>query len=107
MNEPYRMFLDDIREPPNDGGEWVVVRSYDEAVSTVQECGFPLFISFDHDLGDQVPSGKDFANWLVEKDLDTGAMPDEFGFNVHSANPSGAENIRVLLKRYLELRKKS
>lgn len=105
MPEPYRMFLDDIRDPPNDGGDWVIVRSYDDAVGVVQERGFPSLVSFDHDLGDQVPSGKDFANWLVELDMNTGAMPDDFEFRVHSANPVGAANIRGLLESYLQIRR--
>lgn len=98
-----RIFLDDIRDPP--AGDWVVCRSYDEFVATIERDGFPEFVSFDHDLGDKVPSGKDAANWLVERDLDTNSMPTAFGFYVHSANPPGAENIQNLLSRYLQFRK--
>lgn len=101
---PYRLFLDDIRDPPRDGGEWVIARSFEEAVAIVTEHGYPTFISFDHDLGDNVPTGKDFANWLVELDLAEGSMPDDFGFYVHSANPTGAENIRGHLEQYVRIR---
>ncbi len=107
MNEPYRMFLDDLREPPDDGGEWVVVRSFDEAVNFVRERGYPTFVSFDHDLGEDSLSGKDFANWLVELDMDEGTMPLNFGFYIHSANPTGADNIRGLIQRYLEFREQN
>lgn len=95
----YKLYLDDIRTPLSDG--WVVVRSYDEAVSYVQVNGFPREVSLDHDLGEAVPTGMDFARWLVEQDLDHDSMPDNFEFNIHSANPVGSDNISGLLTSYL------
>lgn len=110
----YRLFLDDERTPSDvfehiDADtayreEWVVVRTVAEACAAVEERGFPASVSFDHDLGDQVPTGKDFANWLVERDLDRGDMPEDFEFRVHSRNPAGARNIRGLLEGYLAAR---
>lgn len=43
---------------------------------------------------------------VLERDLnDKGAfIPKNFTFEVHSANPPGAENIRGLLNNYLEQR---
>lgn len=96
----YKLYLDDIRTPQGSG--WVVVRSYDEAVSYVQANGFPQAVSFDHDLGEAVPTGMDFARWLVEQDLDHNSMPDNFEFNVHSANPVGRDNITGLLSVYIK-----
>lgn len=97
----YKMFIDDIRFPTTD--DFVVVRSVEEGIDCIKTKGMPDFISFDHDLGDNVPTGKDFANWLIEQDLDgTFEIQKTFDFYVHSANPVGKENIEGLLNGYLK-----
>lgn len=115
------LFLDDERQPSDvtwvligDIGHWAadwhVVRSLQEAICWVQTNGFPDVISFDHDLGmnhyegnyDDGQTGYDFAKWLVEHDMNTGTMPAEFKFTVHSKNTIGSENIRELLEGYLK-----
>lgn len=118
------LFLDDLRVPGDvvwiniPSVNWAIVRSFDEAVSWVKENGFPNFVSFDHDLGwekfdtnengiivvtelDLEKSGYDFAKWLIEYDLDTGSMPADFDFIVHSMNPVGSQNITSVLRNYL------
>jgi hypothetical protein len=98
-----RLFLDDLRDPPEDGYFWWVVRSFDQFTWFIQEFGIPDVISFDHDLGMDSATGKDAANWLAEQDLDgTHKIPEGFQFFVHSANPCGAANIQGFLDRYLE-----
>jgi len=100
----YRLFLDDERLPPRDDPSsigWVVIRSYDKFVSTIKELGMPVFISFDHDLGEN-KTGMDCAKWLIESDLDnTIEFPKMFSFYVHSQNPIGKSNIEQLLNSYL------
>jgi hypothetical protein len=99
------LFLDDLRDPPNDGNDWNVVRSFGQFVSFVSANGIPDVISFDHDLGGNADSatGMDAARWLVCQDLDgTHKIPEDFRFFVHSANPCGAANIRGLLENYLD-----
>ena len=96
----YNLFLDDIRTPKN--GDWTIARSFAEAVSIVEKHGYPAHVSFDHDLGDNVPTGMDFAKWLVEQDLDNQNMPEDFDYTVHSANPPGRENIKGLMHGYLK-----
>ena len=96
----YNLFLDDIRTPKN--GDWTIARSFAEAVSIVEKHGYPAHVSFDHDLGDNVPTGMDFAKWLVEQDLDNQNMPEDFDYTVHSANPPGRENIEGLMYGYLK-----
>jgi hypothetical protein len=104
-----KLYLDDIRTPADDS--FLIVRSFDEAVRFVIENGVPEFISFDHDLGiddngNLLPSGYDFAKWLVESGINgTIQIPDDFSFNVHSQNPVGASNIRGLLENYLKFRR--
>lgn len=94
----YDLFLDDERDPPQDGRPWIVVRKVADAIAVVRARGLPRNISFDHDLGEGV-TGHDFAKWLVEHCLDARLSPD-FAFYVHSQNPIGAENIRKLIERF-------
>ena len=97
------LYLDDERHPTTDF-PWQVVRDYKSAIAYVMESGIPDYISFDHDLGTE-KSGLDFAKWLVEQELDGNHwFPVGFEFNVHSANPVGAKNIREYLTSYLEYR---
>lgn len=126
------LFLDDERIPSDVtwiliGGvghqstEWIVVRSYDDAVAWVLKNGVPDVISFDHDLGyedvtmsntglaivtdaAETKSGHDFAKFLVDHDMNTRSMPSNFSFTVHSMNPTGAKNIQSLLDNYLKFR---
>ncbi len=103
-----KLYLDDVRDLPDES--FLLARSYEEAVLFVKENGIPPFISFDHDLGvdennDLLPTGFDFAKWLVEMDMDNiYKFPENFSFNVHSANPVGKANIEGYLNNYLKSR---
>lgn len=100
-----KLYLDDIRIPDNN--DFTIVRSYEEAISFVKEFGIPKFISFNHDLGckengEILPSGHDFAKWLVDMDIQKEYfIPKDFSYQVHSANPIGRNNIQSLLNNYL------
>ena len=97
------LYLDDERSPTTQRN-WKIVRSHDEAVAHVREHGVPGYISFDHDLGDG-KTGYDFVKWLIEMDVEhIHHIPQSFKFNVHSANPVGANNIHQTLTHYLEYR---
>ena len=87
-----KLYLDDIRSPPD--SSWIVVRSHDEFVAWIQTHGTPDEISFDHDLGDGVPTGMDCAKWIVESERPL------LRFTVHSANPPGRANILGLLQNW-------
>ena len=104
----YQLFLDDIRTiqmvyPDAKDEDFVIVRNYEQFVSTILEKGLPDFISFDNDLGLDTrglvaPDGYACAKWLVyESELDLSPM----NFSIHSANPVAAEQIRGLLNNYL------
>ena len=103
-----KLYLDDVRDLPDESFD--LARSYEEAVLFVKENGIPPFISFDHDLGvDEneklLPTGFDFAKWLVDMDMDNiYKFPENFSFNVHSANPVGKANIEGYLKNYLNFK---
>lgn len=99
-NTKWKLFLDDVRTP--DSG-CVLAKSVSEAVSLIDKNGFPEFISFDHDLGESVPTGKDFANIICEKILDDKwEIPENFSFQVHSDNNVGSENIMSLMNNFLK-----
>lgn len=92
-----KIFLDDVRQPPDDS--WLVVRSVPEFKNLVNDRLDDVeVISFDHDLGENTDSGYDAMKWLV--------FDKEFEFRdvqilVHSANPVGAKNIRMLYNRWI------
>lgn len=101
-----KLYIDDIRIPETD--DFVVLRSYAEAVGWLRKNGCPEYISFDHDLGSNDGlDGIDIAKWMVNRDLnmDGNFISDNFAFRVHSANPIGASNIEGLLNNYLEHKK--
>lgn len=87
-------------------GDWVIARSYDEAVAAFAERGMPVFASFDHDLGDG-KDGMSVVRFMIEHDLDHASLPREFAYEVHSANPVGRENIARLLESYLGARSRT
>lgn len=106
----WNLFLDDERDPPNDGREWVICRNVAVALAEIINRGMPSYISFDHDLGENEQTGYDFVKILVDdavdfpdrKDLQ---FPADFTFYVHSQNPIGKANIEGLLNNYLNFRK--
>ena len=110
----WNLFIDDERFPSNVtwGNEtfykqfpWTIARNMAQVQSLIKTYGFPDFISFDHDLTTNEPTGKDIANWLIEGDMDgVHRIPDSFNFYVHSRNPVGKANIEGLLNSYLEQR---
>ncbi len=96
----WKLFIDDIRQA--DRGT-VLCRNVDKAVELIDKDGFPTFISFDHDMGINQKSGKDFANIIVERVLNQQwIIPNNFSFQVHSDNPLGAENIRSIMNALLK-----
>jgi hypothetical protein len=100
----YFMFIDDERFPPNDNNPWIVCRTLSEVKNCIAEHGYPIHISFDHDLGEHEPTGMDIAHFLVTTDMDAAWMTSEFTFYVHSQNPIGAANIQGLIDAYVRHR---
>lgn len=107
----YALFIDDERFPPDDGKAWKIARNERDVAMLLAEFGPPEFISFDHDLGGDEPTGYDIAHKLVDGDIGVlpgssyeAGLPLHFAFTIHSQNPVGAKNIEALLTRYLEFR---
>lgn len=79
----------------------VIARSVKEAKHIVLSKGFPVMISFDHDLGDG-ENGYDFAKWIIDLILDGKyGLPENFSYYVHSMNPIGKKNIEELMHNFL------
>ncbi len=120
----YKLYLDDVRVPTmsytnTTDGEWEIVRDYEAFVAKITKDGLPSFISFDHDLSDEhvcdyilnvkhsgkieydkyrEKTGLSCAKWLVEYCMNKNIGVPKY--QVHSANPIGAENIRSYLESY-------
>jgi hypothetical protein len=127
---PYKLFLDDLREPRNvfpttDDKEWVVVRNYDQFVATIESQGLPFIISFDHDLSLEhypfmEPDGGVSSTRIIPYDRYTektgyhaAKYLTEYCFEksldlpkyyIHTANPVGRENIKSILESYEKFR---
>jgi len=95
----YCLFLDDLRElsyiGPKDISEWKIARSSSEAIGIIKEFGFPEFISFDHDLGEDDTATGFLKCWICE-------FPDvPFPkYAIHSSNPIGSANIKSFIDSY-------
>ena len=106
------LWVDDIRDPFENDGEWqnfapirasevIWVKSYEEFVGWITVNGLPDGIAFDHDLADvkdDEKTGMDCAKWLVDYCLDNGV--DLPLFSSQSANPPGRDNILSLLTNF-------
>jgi len=108
----YTLFLDDIRTVDMVyktliDNDFIVVRNFEDFKNTIIEKGLPYFISFDNDLGQDdkgniAPDGYAAAKWLV---YESGLDISNLKFNVHSANPVAADQIRGLLDNYIKFLK--
>jgi hypothetical protein len=104
----YSLFIDDERYPPSgDRRVWHIARHLEDVMMCLRIHGMPHYISFDHDLGEDTPTGHEIAKFLVDLDMDAEEdfrLPADFDFYVHSQNPVGAANIEGLMRQYLSVR---
>ena len=100
------IFLDDERFPKTRFYKWRIIRSVDQAMTHVLKYGCPSYISFDNDLQQEL-EGVHFAQWLIEQDLNQNGnfLPENFSFNVHSANPVASDLIFSKLDSYLRFKR--
>ena len=103
-----KLYIDDERNPK--GKFDIITRSSESTIKWMIDNGCPSFISFDHDLGGEDTS-MIIVKWMVERDMDLREedsffIPQNFEFNVHSANPVGSLNLNSYLNSYLNSLKK-
>lgn len=89
-----KLFLDDIRNPPDNS--WTIARTADVAIEFLKT-GAVEEISFDHDLGEKFGTGYDVAAY-IEEEVYFGRMTCP-KWGVHSANPVGTANIKVSMHK--------
>ena len=120
MQSKYNLFIDDqindfsinpiiaVRCPKkiDPSRDYIAFKTVNESIDFMKKNGCPIFISFDHDLGDNEPTGYDLCKWLIEYDMDNNGsfIPSNFDFQVHSKNPIGKKAIEGLLTNYLNQR---
>ena len=99
------LYIDDERIPKTNK-PWIIKRNYDNTIKHLCKNGCPNYISFDHDLGDaSQKTGYDIAKFIIDMDMDyPGFIPNDFEFNVHSANPVGKQNIIKLFENYFNFK---
>ena len=100
----YRLFLDDERFPATYAEDWVIARTFDDAMWYLRVRGIPKHIAFDHDLGMQSRDGyqfaKAFCDYVFDNNLEIG---EDFTFSVHSMNPVGARNISLYMTDFVTM----
>ena len=106
-----------MRDPTDSRMDWLAyspigrevdvvwVKDYFQFRKWVSKNGLPDGICFDHDLGEDTPTGYDCAKWLVNYCLDHQASLPVW--SSQSANPVGKSNINRLLKNFLKVQENS
>jgi hypothetical protein len=92
-----KVWLDDIRTPPD--ASWTWVRTVADAIQQM-ETGEVSQASLDHDLGQdddgrELPEGRTLVYWMAEHDC----WPSE-AITVHSANVVGVSYMVGMIERY-------
>jgi two-component sensor histidine kinase len=87
-----KLWLDDVREPPDLGWTWV--KTVTEAIR-VMETGKVTHASLDHELGEDQPEGRRLVLWMAENDI----WPSE-SLNIHSGNVVGVQYMTGVVERY-------
>jgi len=89
-----KIFLDDIRNPPDNS--WTLVRNFNEFQKLIlQNKGKVNKLSFDHDLGENQPSGYDATKWLIQEAIDDFDLVKGLQkIIVHTDNIPGGDNIQ-------------
>lgn len=103
-----KLWIDDLRPAP-DGYVWVKSVNEAKTIISYMQNGFLIGlyddtldeISLDHDAGDFATEGGDYIeilNWL-ERVQNRFAWPLKCKFHIHSMNPVGVQNMRVIIKK--------
>ena len=96
-----KIWLDDVRCPPNHDWVWVVSvndakRWIDYYETDLKPNGETLELSLDHDLGEYAYDGGDgikLMDWLAERGT-------TYPVELHTMNPVGRDNMVRMIKRY-------
>ena len=87
-----KLWLDDIRVPPDETWTWVKLVEEAQALFADNEV---THASLDHDLGEGNLEGRRLVLWMAENDV----WPTQ-AISVHSGNPVGVEYMTGVIERY-------
>lgn len=110
MSRRWKLWLDDVRDPPD--ATWRVARTSRQALALVREHGAPWRMSLDHDLGlvKVLPDGREVRTSVDRAEHEDNAMiflkelasmlvsPPKW--EVHSSNPPARESMEAFLKSW-------
>jgi hypothetical protein len=89
-----KLWLDDVRPAPEG---WIWVRTAWDAIEQLSR-GSVVEVSLDHDLGGpENGTGQHVASWIEAEAFHARIKP--VVWKIHSANPIGAERMRIALER--------
>jgi len=96
MGQLLKIFLDDLRKPPNG---WVLSLTARHCIMVLktQHVGE---ISLDHDLGLSDETGYDVLLWIEEQVMTKGYVPPKI--NIHTANISARHKMELALKSIIK-----
>ena len=90
-----RLWLDDLRPMPF--GYDIHVKTAEETIKLLEK-GDVVYISFDHDLGEEENgTGYDVAKWIEEAAFNK--LIPQLKWKIHSANPVGEKNIKLAMDK--------
>lgn len=93
-----KVFLDDIRTPPDD--TWVIVRTVEQAKQLLKD-NVVAVLSLDHDLGESEPTGYDLVCWIEEQVFKRKLLSPVM--KIHSANPVGRKNMEAGIQSIIRM----
>ena len=98
-----KVFLDDIRDPPND--DWIKVKNVKDAIYYLENENVEE-ISLDHDLGDYFETGYDVLLWIEERVVTKDFVPPKI--YTHTDNPPAKKKMKMAIdqtyKKHQELK---
>lgn len=97
------LWVDDIRNPPQELEGCDVARTYHEALAFLEKTSYDT-IYLDHDLASfeadgREKTGYDIVLYLVQRKTDGLSVPKQY--HLLTANPVGFENMLAVINRYL------
>jgi hypothetical protein len=97
LSDGFKLFLDDMRNPPRDERGWVVVRNVADGINLLLSHGHLVTtVSLDNDLGPD-PQGIELLKWIVASER-RHSFPLLTHFIIHTSNlPQGRAMRRLLL----------
>ena len=88
------LYIDDLREPPKICDISIdIARTANHAKELLNK-GHYNIVSFDHDLGEDEPTGYDILKWMLLNEI----IPEEIW--LHTANPVGRGNMSQYVSCY-------